>query len=134
MVFLRIILVIRLFVSIEVNAEELVCKGNSGIVAPCYETRGRVQVTNGTPGLRMWKVGTNRMLGIVPSESEIIPDNLGEHIGISKYVFGDYIVCPFTVEKAGWMQMVCVESAKNLRIEDYSQSTGSPIVTSIPNE
>ncbi len=132
--FPKIIITVILFACLETNAEELLCKGNPDIVSPCYETRGRVQVTNGTPGLRMWKVGTNRMLGIVPSESEIMPDNLSKHIGTYKHVFGDYIVCPFTKERSGWMQMICVESAKNLRVEDYSKDFRTAIVTKIPNE
>jgi hypothetical protein len=30
---------------------------------------------------------------------------------------GDYLVCPFTQETKGQMQMVCIESAINLNIE-----------------
>lgn len=29
-------------------------------------------------------------------------------------VWGDYVVCPFTREKSKEMQMICIDSAKNL--------------------
>jgi hypothetical protein len=35
-------------------------------------------------------------------------------------VFADFEVCPLWPEKKGWMQPVCVESAKNIFVEpDY---------------
>jgi hypothetical protein len=32
---------------------------------------------------------------------------------------GDFEVCPFTEERAGEMQMVCVESAENVTYKKY---------------
>jgi len=29
-------------------------------------------------------------------------------------LFADLIICPVTHERDGWMQMVCIESAKNI--------------------
>ena len=100
-------------------AEDRPCKGSPQVVEPCYQTRGRLQVTNGTPGLRMWRVGTTRMLGIVPSEDPIIPDQVAKLVFPNDRVFGDFLVCPFTKEKPGHMQMVCIESATNMRIESF---------------
>jgi hypothetical protein len=31
-------------------------------------------------------------------------------------LFGDFTVCPFTAEKPGEMEMVCVESGTNLEV------------------
>jgi len=118
--FLKILVIALIFLAEFASAEELICKGNEGIKNPCYETRGRLQVGNGTPYVTMWKVGTKRILGITTwyEEELMMPQNLKEQIGISRYVFGNYVVCPFTEDKPGWMQMVCIESADNLRVEE----------------
>ena len=115
------IIVILLLLSSLVYAENEICKGNPEVVGSCYETRGRISVYNGTPSIRMWKVGTNRMLGIVPSENEIMPDIIKKHIDFGTEIFGDFVVCPFTEEKPGYMQMVCIESGKNIRVEDHKE-------------
>jgi hypothetical protein len=70
--------------------------------------------------MRIWRVGTDRILGVVPAEDEIIPKGLRKALdegGQWPEVFGDFEVCPFTKEKPGEMQMVCVESASRLVIE-----------------
>jgi hypothetical protein len=67
--------------------------------------------------MRMWHIGTDRVLGVLPSENEIIPINLSkalETAGQYPEVYGDFEVCPFTKEKPETMQMVCVESANHL--------------------
>lgn len=75
----------------------------------------------------MWKVGTNRLLGLMGGEgSAIAPKELGAYIIWGVQVFGDFIVCPFEKDKPGWMQPVCIESAKNIRIEDYREDFDSP--------
>ena len=112
-------------------AEERICKGNKGIVDDCYTIRGRLSLYNGTPSMRIWKVGTKRILAVIPSEDEIIPNNLKKQIGMGKQIYGDFVVCPFEKEKEGHMQSVCVESAKNMRIEDYSVNLDKPKTTFI---
>jgi hypothetical protein len=110
-------------------SEEKICKGNKDIVDDCYTIRGRLSLYNGTPSMRIWKVGTKRILAVIPSEDEIIPNNLKKQIGMGKQIYGDFVVCPF--EKEGHMQSVCVESAKNMRIEDYSENLNKPKTTFI---
>jgi hypothetical protein len=34
-------------------------------------------------------------------------------------IFGDFEVCPFTPEQSGHMQMVCVQSVKNLVVKRW---------------
>ncbi len=97
------------------------CKGNPKLVAECFIVHGRATVGNGTPQMRIWRIGTHRVFGIVPPENEIIPDNLGEALVTgdvtSNEVYGDFEVCPFTKSKAKHMQMVCVESASHLVVK-----------------
>lgn len=98
----------------------------------CYWTRGRITIGNGNPSFRMWKVGTKRLLGIFSgpsvSHDRLSPDQ--EHpelpanvekiwkprLGVSP-LYGDFEVCPLAPEHPGAMRPVCVESAKNLFVE-----------------
>ena len=41
-------------------AEEKICKGNKGIVDECYSIRGRLSIYNGTPSMRIGKVGNKK--------------------------------------------------------------------------
>lgn len=93
------------------------CKGNPGLVDACFSLRGRVFYANGAPSLPIWRVGTNRILGVLPAEDEIIPANLAKLLDQNNDVFGDLEVCPFTKERSGEMQMVCVESARHLVVK-----------------
>jgi hypothetical protein len=93
------------------------CKGNPELVARCFEVHGRIRIVNGGPQMRIWRIGTDRILGVLPSEGEIIPDNLSkalDAVGEWPEVYGDFEVCPFTKEKPEEMQMVCIESARHL--------------------
>lgn len=99
----------------------------------CYWTRGRVTLGAGTPAYRMWKVGTKRLLGIYsgPSvdryseanEDPEFPANVQrvwqERIGHT--LWADFEVCPLEPERPGFMQAVCVESAKNIFIQDWDK-------------
>ena len=42
------------------------CRGNTDLVGECFEFHGRMFVSNGTPGVRIWPVGTKRLLGVLP--------------------------------------------------------------------
>ena len=105
----------------------------------CYWTRGMITCCNGNPAMRMWKVGTKRILGILsgpdawtldPEDNEHpkLPHNLdlayraeSKRIGdkapvprLSGPLFGDFEICPLEPEHPGWMQDVCIEAAKNI--------------------
>lgn len=103
------------------------CKGNPELVGQCFRIRGRAFGSNGTPDLRIWRVGSKRILGVTATataddvEDPIAPENLLRALGprLDHFVFGDFEVCPFTPERQGHMQMVCVERAENLVIESY---------------
>jgi len=96
------------------------------IAAECYWTRGRLANYNGTPTLRMWKVGTKRILAIhsgpgykrgddKENENPEIPENVERAFrSIGTRVFADFEVCPLGPERPSVMQSVCIESAKNI--------------------
>ena len=110
------------------------CETNYRIVDECYETRGRMQAANKYPSVRIWKVGTKRILGVKNENLENLPTKVKEEFSSGVFVFADYKVCPLTKEKPGRMQMVCVESMKNIRIEDYRENPDVPVVTTIQNK
>ena len=124
---MRILLVMVLLV-VPLFGEPPKCKTNPKVVSACCKVHGRVTFGNGTPGLRMWPVGTKRMLGITAgpiaddADEPIAPENLLKHFDGKSWVYGDFEVCPFTPERMGFMQMVCVESASNLIVKHWQPS------------
>ena len=119
---------------LSVEAFASTCETNYRIVDECYETRGRLQAANENPSVRIWKVGTKRILGVKNENLENLPTKVKEAFSFGVFVFADYKVCPLTKEKPGRMQMVCVESMKNIRIEDYRESPDVPVVTIVQKE
>jgi len=103
------------------------CRRNPEIVDKCGMIHGRLFISNGTPSMRIWPVGTNRILGVAPSEREIVPEIIKQHVSFDTRLYGDFEVCPFTKEKPGEMQIVCVEAASKLVGERFVEGRGAPI-------
>ena len=107
---------------IPVFAAQPKCKGNPKVIGACYSVHGRLTRGADTVGLWLWPVGTKRMLGITSgptlddADAPIWPSNLKFNSG-NEAIYGDFEVCPFTPERKGAMQMVCIESASNLVVE-----------------
>lgn len=94
------------------------CKHNTELVGQCFQIHGRAFTSNGTPDLRIWEVGTKRILGVTAhaqtddADDPSAPSKLLDALGAGEhFVFGDFEVCPFTPKRLGQMQMVCVERA-----------------------
>jgi len=88
------------------------CKEDPDIVAACFSVHGRLSAYNGTPTLRMWRIGTDRMLGV--RDEFPLPESLEPRVNWDVNVYGDYVVCPLTHQRGGEMQVVCVESANHV--------------------
>jgi hypothetical protein len=88
------------------------CKTDPDIIDVCFTVHGRLSVWNGSPGLRIWRVGTSRILGV--QDDDPLPENLSKQMNWGVEAWGDFEVCPFTKERPGVMQMVCVESAEHV--------------------
>jgi hypothetical protein len=99
------------------------CKGNNEVVADCFEFHGRLACYNGNPSVRIWRIGSRRILGVEPDERPIIPDNIAKYVDFGNYIYADFLVCPFETERSGWMQRVCIETASNVVIEHYDEKT-----------
>jgi hypothetical protein len=103
------------------------CRQHPQLVGKCFHLRGRLSVYNGAPALRLWRVGTQRMLGISEQRFAVtgyrnIPDYLEKEINQDVDIFGDFEVCPFTRSQPREMQLVCIESGKNLVVRPKSSS------------
>jgi hypothetical protein len=87
------------------------CKTDPDIIGACFTVHGRLSAWNGTPPMRIWRVGTKRVLGV---PNEILPEEVANRMDWGIEAYGDFMVCPFTQERPGEMQMVCIESAENV--------------------
>lgn len=109
------------------SKRQIPCKTAANATS-CYWTRGRLGFHNGTPAFRLWKVGTERVLGIYsgPSVDRHGTDN--EHPEFpadvertfdpaNNRIFADFEVCPLEPEKPRTMQAACIEAAKNVAVE-----------------
>ena len=89
------------------------CEPAASVPGGCLQIRGRASLWNGNPTLRIWRVGTRRILGV--RDGTPVPERLQKELdGFTAEVFGDFVVCPLTRSQPGRMQMVCVRSAENL--------------------
>ena len=99
------------------------CREHPRLVGKCFNVHGRLATYNGNPAVRLWRIGTKRMLGVSdqrfkePGYSNIPAELLRQLDGESK-ITGDFLVCPFTRSKPGEMQLVCIESAKNTVVKE----------------
>jgi hypothetical protein len=111
------------------------CK-TPAIANSCYWAHGRLQFGNGTPALRLWKIGTRRVLGIYSGPSVYPPTRETDYLdnedpqlpanvvrafnknrpaaGFLPLIFGNFEICPLESEKPQTMQAACIESAKNI--------------------
>ena len=97
----------------------------------CYWTRGRLAFYNGNPPYRVWKIGTRRVLGIFSGPAMWPPhdqrDQLKPALPVNveamfdpphNRIFADFEVCALEAERPGWMQAACIESAKDIYVDD----------------
>jgi hypothetical protein len=109
---------------------KVACKTQEN-AATCYWTHGRLAVYNGgVPNVRLWKIGTKRILGILSGPGYKLADEektgpeLPRNVerafkSIDARIFGDFEVCPLEPERPGVMQSACIESARNLVVVDH---------------
>jgi|SRR5579862_4483320 len=126
-----------LFLLVLLTATAIVLSGASQRVArrkiPCetpenvpmwYWAHGRLYGANGNPAVRLWKIGTTRVLGIYsgPSATDVLdnehpelPANINAKFKpMENEIFADFEICPLEPEKIGVMQAACIVSAKNI--------------------
>jgi hypothetical protein len=100
------------------------CKEHPMLSGPCFKIRGRMSFSNGTPSIRIWPVGTNRILGISEGrfyleDYENVPDELVHQLSWETAMYADFTICPFTNDEPDVMRLICVESAENISIRKW---------------
>ena len=100
------------------------CKEHPKLSGPCFKVRGRMSFSNGTPSVRIWPVGTNRMLGVSEGRFHLdgyenVPDQLVRQISWETAMYADFTLCPFTEDMPGETRFVCVETAENISIREW---------------
>lgn len=87
---------------------------------PAYVVHGRLSTSCGTPGCRIWVIGSKRILGVAESgqENSFMPVKLQALLSTENLIFGDFTVVPLADDEPGVMRPVCVTAAKNLVITD----------------
>lgn len=90
----------------------------------CFVIHGRLQLSNGTPSIRIWRIGTERILGVPDGppgdEQATLPANVRAVLATDAWktrVFADFHVCPLTPDRPGEMQLVQVVSADLTSVE-----------------
>ena len=96
------------------------CSGKK--VAECYKVRGRLRAYPTYPHCRIWPVGTTRLLGVTDQSG--LPSNVA--CGEGFVVYADFMVCPLTEPRPTGIQLVCVQSATNLRASEIKQGEDGP--------
>jgi hypothetical protein len=91
----------------------LPCVDSKSIVGECLDIRGRVSLHNGNPSVRIWPVGSKRLLGVRDAEPLLLPPELRKSLTWDHYLFAHLKVCPLTKASEGRMQVVCIASARN---------------------
>jgi hypothetical protein len=91
-----------------------------GFAGECFAVHGRLFSSNGNPGVRIWQIGTGRILGVHNcngdfDSEDVVPAKVRAvwRSGDSD-VYGDYIVCPFRKDRPGRMRPVCIKRTMNL--------------------
>jgi len=96
------------------------------VQAPCFVVRAHLGVANGTPSLRLSRMGNRRILGVFGADGGVAsPDLLPPSVmalatppspGTLRAVVGEFRVCPLAQPRAGWMQPVCIAGAAHLSL------------------
>ena len=115
-------------------ADAGVCRSSPKIVAPCWTVHATLMVANGSPGLRLHPRGSRRILGVFDGDhgeegAHVVPANVEAAAappqpGEWNPVEGDYRVCPLARQRQGWMQPVCIDSAKRLHPQPAHRING----------
>jgi len=123
---LALLLITTVLGSSQAIPEAHSCRQRPDVIGKCFSVHGRLSVYNGTPSIRLWPMGTKRLLGILdPNDVSnapgptILPLDIKNKLDWDKDVFGDFIVCPLTRQQSGRMQTVCIASGKNLVVREH---------------
>jgi hypothetical protein len=79
------------------------------ICRACFMIHARFDTYTGDGMEELWPVGTHRLLWAM-SGTEKVEDLLGDRVDDFS-IFGDFAVCPLTIDVSGAMRHVCIKEA-----------------------
>lgn len=94
------------------------CAQSHRLIGRCFTIHGRMFFPNGNPAVRIGRIGTTRIVGVLDGagsdeSDDVLPASLRARLGPewdNYVVYGDFEVCPLTRERPGRMQFVCIRS------------------------
>lgn len=103
-------------------ATEKSCREHPQLVGKCFNVHGRLSTYNGNPAVRLWNLRTKRMLGVSDQKYSVpgvrnLPEDLAKRLDGETNIYADFLVCPFTPSRPREMQLICIESAKNIMVK-----------------
>jgi hypothetical protein len=103
-------------------AAEKTCREHPQLVDKCFSVHGRLATYNGNPAVRLSRFGKRQLLGVSDQRFSLsgyrnIPEDLAQQLNGESSITGDFLVCPFTHPRPGEMQLICIESAKNIAVK-----------------
>jgi hypothetical protein len=100
-----------------------VCASNDSIfVGPCRSFRARLVPGADNIRIRIWPVGSSRLLGYTDGALKCrLPPMLKHLMDEGKTVYADVSVRPVTLSQPGHMQFACVASAEHMKAQDALQ-------------
>jgi hypothetical protein len=83
-----------------------------------------MRVYNGTPSFRIWPIGSHRLLLVSEGRFglegyENLPKSIADKVSSSTDLYATFQVCPFTPQKPGVAQLICVDSAENMSVRKH---------------
>jgi len=109
------------------RAQSPACATSAKRVGECFAVHGRMMSCTSAPSVRIWIVGTRRVLGVADAEGDVAGDDVlagrlkWEMLALppcAKAAWGDFSVCPLTPDRPGVMRRVCLAEAKKLTIRE----------------
>lgn len=120
----RWIIVAAAAVALSGQPSEQPCREHPKVKAgSCFWFKGRAGIYNGAPVVRLWRVGTPRILGVsggmaLPGYASV-PKSLTDALAgsLDRYVFGEFEFCPYVTDRPGVMRLGCVNGARRLIVK-----------------
>ena len=114
-----------LFLLLGVGDEAQRCREHTAVVGKCYVVHGRLRTYNGNPTFRISPAGSKRILGVTgpqPGGEPVMPKGITCDFAFDCDVLGDFEVCPFTKQKTGVTQRVCLAGVKNRTVVERNRN------------
>jgi len=81
-------------------------------VAPCKDIHARLEPGADNILVRIWPVGTKRLLGWTREDVCTLPENIRAAMDAGRTIYAVVTIRPLTQSQPGHMQFVCIAAAR----------------------